>query len=310
MPTKTSPSMLSRFNGKVGARKLATALCHQHVAGGNLAIAKAILTAGEILDIRTGKVVIQQGDSDNDIYFIISGEISITVNAREVAIRRSGQHIGEMAMLDPTARRSATATATERSILIKITETKFTTLASKYPELWRRLAVELAARLRERSRFLSQPHAQPVVFVGSSSEYLGEAKCISDSLNRRPVISRLWSQGVFQLSKTTVEDLIKTVSESDFAVLLLTPDDMTASRGRRKSSPRDNAVFELGLFMGGLGRERAFIVTPNGVDLKLPTDLLGITRIQYALGSNKSLGKRFSPVTRALWNSIQQLGVK
>jgi predicted nucleotide-binding protein len=129
-------------------------------------------------------------------------------------------------------------------------------------------------------------------------------------LNRRPIVSQLWNKGIFHLSKTDIEDLMRMATESDFAALLLTPDDMTANRGTKKASPRDNTVFELGLFMGALGRDRAFIVTPKGVDLKLPTDLLGMTHLQYAINNNKTLGKRMAPVSRALWNRIKQLGAK
>lgn len=302
--------MLRRFTGASGSAQLIAAVCVQPVVGGDLAIAQNIVVAGKLLDVGTGKVLIQQGSADNDIYFIVSGEVAITINAREVARRRAGQHVGEMALLDPTARRSATVTTTERTVVLKVAEPDITTIANQHPQLWRRMAVEVAVRLRERSKFLPQPHAQPIVFVGSSSEALDEATWISCSLNRRPVVSRLWFQGVFQLSKTTIEDLMMMAIESDFSVLLLTPDDMTASRGRRRSSPRDNTVFELGLFMGSLGRDRAFIVTPSGVDLKLPTDLLGMTHIQYMPGSKKTLGKRLAPISRALWNRIQQLGAK
>lgn len=40
-------------------------------------------------------------------------------------------------------------------------------------------------------------------------------------------------------------------------------------------------VFELGLFMGALSRDRTFVVVPHGVDLKIPTDLLGMTTLRY-----------------------------
>jgi predicted nucleotide-binding protein len=263
-----------------------------------------------LLDIKGGKTLIQQNNTDNDIYFIVSGEVAITINGREIATRGAGLHIGEMALLDPTARRSASVITRERTVVLQVTEPKITTIATQYPQFWRRLAVELAARLRERSKFINQPHATPIIFVGSSSEALKEATWVSNSLNRRPVVSQLWTQGIFQLSKTTIEELMRMASESDFAALLLTPDDMTASRGKRKSSPRDNAVFELGLFMGALGRERTFIVTPKGVDMKLPTDLLGMTHLQYESGSKKTVGKRLASVSRALWNRIQQLGAR
>ena len=41
--------------------------------------------------------------------------------------------------------------------------------------------------------------------------------------------------------------------------------------------PRDNIVFELGLFMGRLGPERTFIVRPSSSPLKIPSDLAGVS---------------------------------
>jgi hypothetical protein len=53
------------------------------------------------------------------------------------------------------------------------------------------------------------------------------------------------------------------------------------SRDTAVFGPRDNAVFELGLFMGRLGRARTFVVRPSGNALKLPSDLAGLTTAAY-----------------------------
>lgn len=310
MTTKTSPSMIRRYTGPTGHQLLTDAICIQPVVAGERAIAQQLVAKGRLLDLKPGRILIQQDNADNDVYFIVSGEVAININGRDITNRGAGRHVGEMALLDPTARRSATVIAKERTLVLQVAEPEISLIATQHPQLWRRFAVELGSRLRERSKFIPQPHATPVIFIGSSSEALREATWVSNSLNRRPIVSQLWTQGIFHLSKTTIEDLMRTATESDFAALLLTPDDMTASRGKKKVSPRDNAVFELGLFMGALGRDRAFIVTPKGVDLKLPTDLLGMTHLQYTIGNKKTLGKRMTPVSRALWNRIKQLGAR
>lgn len=310
MPAKNSPSIIPRLAGAAGRANLLTAVCAQQTVAGNTALARRLIAAGALHEYHLGKTIVTQGDADNDMYMIVSGSVSVIINKREIAVRSSGTHVGEMALLDPTARRSATLVARERTVALKLPETAVTRIAAAYPDLWRRLAVEIASRLRERTKFIREPNVVPTVFIGSSSEALAEATHMSRSLSRHDLTCRLWTQGVFQLSQTTIEDLVRASQDCDFAVLFLTPDDMTSSRGRRKSAPRDNIVFELGLFMGAIGRERTLIVIPRGVDLKLPTDLLGVTHLPYARGGPTSRGQQLRPVAQLLWRRIKQLGSK
>lgn len=65
----------------------------------------------------------------------------------------------------------------------------------------------------------------------------------------------------------------------DFGVVVATPDDTTVSRGIEQLSARDNIVLEFGLFAGALGRKRTYLLATG--DLKLPTDVLGLTRLPY-----------------------------
>jgi predicted nucleotide-binding protein len=50
--------------------------------------------------------------------------------------------------------------------------------------------------------------------------------------------------------------------------------------GEKVSIPRDNVIFELGLFIGALGKERTFLVCPEDAP-RLPSDLQGIVHVQY-----------------------------
>ena len=77
---------------------------------------------------------------------------------------------------------------------------------------------------------------------------------------------------------TFIEALEQELAQSDFAVLTLTPDDQSKSRGKVTRAPRDNVLLELGLFMGHLGRDRTYFVCDKNQNLKIPTDLLGVTR--------------------------------
>ena len=92
---------------------------------------------------------------------------------------------------------------------------------------------------------------KPRVFIGSSKEGHSVAEYIQLGLDHEAECTT-WSQGVFGLSKTTSESLFHATRKFDYAVLVLTPDDLNLTRGKEQNVPRDNVVFELGLFMGAL----------------------------------------------------------
>ena len=98
----------------------------------------------------------------------------------------------------------------------------------------------------------------------------------------------LWNEKVFELGNSYLEDLLKAVDTYDFAVFVFAPDDLTTMRATRRASVRDNVLFELGLFMGRLGRHRAFWLVPRGKDQpKIPSDLEGIRRADFDSAPSK-----------------------
>lgn len=75
---------------------------------------------------------------------------------------------------------------------------------------------------------------------------------------------------------------MEVLESSHFGLFVFAPDDITRIRDQNLSTVRDNVIFELGLFIGKLGRERCFIITPRlDSTFHLPTDLLGITPGTY-----------------------------
>lgn len=122
---------------------------------------------------------------------------------------------------------------------------------------------------------------KPRLFIGSSAENLDIANTIQELLEDEtdPVV---WNQGIFGLSRYPLEELLSELEKSDFAIFVFTPDDLTKIRQKQFRTVRDNVIFELGLFVGRLGRDRTFIVQPSGSDnLHLPTDLLGLMSAPY-----------------------------
>lgn len=113
------------------------------------------------------------------------------------------------------------------------------------------------------------------IFVGSSSEALPEAKAIKSVLAKF-FKTDLWNERLFELGEDTLSNLLRFVQCYDFAALILSEDDITTSRKDTLRAPRDNVIFELGLFMGALGRRRVFpIVIRTKRTPKIPSDLLG-----------------------------------
>src|SRR5436190_5299733 len=121
---------------------------------------------------------------------------------------------------------------------------------------------------------------KPSMFVGSSTEGIEFARAIRSLLTNDAQIT-LWNEGFFGVGNVFVDTLVNAVPRFDFAVLVLTPDDLVNSRDVTTLGPRDNLLFELGLFMGHLGRMRTFIVHQADISMKIPSDLAGVTTAQY-----------------------------
>lgn len=280
---KGSPTLAVRFVGRPGREKLVAALKNQKLVGGDEALARRLARIAKVEEHQPNRGLIRQGDADNDVFLILSGSVRVLVNGREVAVRTAGEHVGEMSLMDVTAVRSSTVRCVQETVVARISEKEFTKVADRYPDLWRRAAVEVARRLREREKFHVPPRTVPVIFIGSSTEGLAIAIKVFNFLKTLRCVPRLWSEDVFECSETTIESLMKLTHGSDFALIILTADDVTKWRGRRKPSPRDNAIFELGLFMGALSRLRTLFMVQSGVDVKIPTDLLGITNLPFGM---------------------------
>jgi len=302
--------LLTRFSGEAGSRLLKEQLLSNSLVRGNEAIADALISVLSLVEFGPGESVLTQGDTDNDLYLILSGHLSVSVNGREVARRTPGSHVGEMSLVDAAALRAASICAVGHALLAKIPEPRFERVATAFPEMWRRLAIEISRRLHERSALLKPPRELPVVFIGCSTESqsLSVAQEIQFLMQHDKCLVQIWTDGVFNASKTPIEDLDKMVREVDFGIVVLTPDDKLEKKEKAGFSPRDNVIFELGMLVGALGRERTFMVMPRGVEMHIPSDLTGVTPITYADGDPSTLRPRIGPVCTEIRNAIRRLG--
>ena len=138
---------LKVFQGGYGRGRLIDALQTQAlVRDEDLAI--EIAKRVKVEEVPTGATLISQGASDTDLFFILNGEFSIVRNGRVIAQKNAGEQVGEMALVDPIRCRFASVVAASDSVVARISEFDFSALADRFPRLWRRIAMELANRLR------------------------------------------------------------------------------------------------------------------------------------------------------------------
>lgn len=147
---------------------------------------------------------------------------------------------------------------------------------------------------------------KPRIFLGSSGKQAKLVQALTRGLEDVAHVEP-WTTS-FNPGTTTLERLLELTREVDFAAFVFARDDWTTS-GRPVSvpesgqaSPRDNVVFEAGLFGAALGMRRTFILHANGA--KLPTDLLGLTCVRY----EASTAAEMREVNQKLRNAIEDEG--
>ncbi|WP_210326139.1 TIR domain-containing protein [Oricola nitratireducens] len=299
---------IDRFRGDAGLGNLIDAMLQQAIVCGNRDLATELAQRAELIEVQDGEAIITQGGEDNDLFLIISGTFKVVVNGREVAMRGRGDTVGEMVLVEPSQRRSADIVAAEPALVAKLTHAEVTDLGSRCPEIYRVIARTLARRLLERNKLVGQHRDKIRVFIISSVEALEVARIIQNALAHDDFVVRLWTDDVFRVASYALETLENEVNDSDFAIAVAHSDDMTLFRDQEWPAPRDNVVFELGLFMGRLGRKRAILMEPREDKVKLPSDLSGITTIPYSYEPGKDAAAKMAPACNVLRDHIKEWG--
>lgn len=309
---KQTDELVKRFTEGEGARRLEESLRDQAVAEHDSGRAGELATCARVVGYEKGEEVISVNGTDTDLCLILVGSVAVDVRGHEIATRRAGQHVGEMATIDPKAVRSATVRAQEPTVVARIAENDFARIAGKHPAMWRCLAIELADRLRQREKNLRQKNEKPTVFIGSTAERLEMARAVQGACQYDPWTVRLWAEGVFGAGKTPIESLAQQLDTLDFGIVVVTADDVVRSRHEQDLAPRDNVVFELGLLMGCLGRERTFMAIPmeEAKTIKLPSDLVGVKPLNIKPGKPEDLAARVGPAVNEFRGIVKTLGCR
>jgi SAM-dependent methyltransferase len=149
----------------------------------------------------------------------------------------------------------------------------------------------------------------PSVFIGSSKEASRIGRALQHQLTAvLPTAEVKHWDDYFQPGYGFLESLVTATKQFDFAVVLLTPDAVIQDRAAATPAPRDNLLFEAGLFVGALGRERTFFVVDEKSRLRLPSDLGGIKHLGYEITDSSRLEDALMRPALEIVRLIEQLG--
>lgn len=303
-------ALIDRFKGETGSRICLETITSNMLVGSNKDLAKEICDKAELVAAGSGDRLIEQNADDNDLFLILAGTVDIVVNGRKVAHRTEGNYVGEMAAIQPTQKRSADVVAVSDVVAAKISEAHLAELGSQYPEIYRTIAKELAKRLLQRNAGIGAFRKRVRVFIISSVQALPIAREIKDGLDFDDFTVVIWTDGVFRATGYTLQTLEDEVDLADFAIAIAHPDDVTTTKDQPGEwpSPRDNVIFELGLFMGRLGRARAILMEPRGEKVKLPSDLAGVTTVTYKYEDGRDAAASMGAACNQLRKHMRDLG--
>jgi hypothetical protein len=146
---------------------------------------------------------------------------------------------------------------------------------------------------------------RPRAILVSSRESISVARDLQSALAEE-LDAVVWDQDQVPMGTFVVDALIESGDKNDCAVVIVTADDIREMRGESSRVPRDNVVFEAGLFAGILGRDRVFLVYPTELQPALPSDLDGLTAATYTQNAQGAAATIF-PAARLIRDRMKKL---
>jgi CRP/FNR family cyclic AMP-dependent transcriptional regulator len=144
--------MLNKFEGDQGRGPRIEAIARQPITSGDYAIAEEIADLIELSAVPAGTPLIEQTNEDNDLFLILEGEFHVLVDGVVVARRGAGDHVGEVAAIQPEFKRTATVIAKSDAVVGKLTEAVLVELGDRHPVVYKVIAQQLAGRLLQRNK--------------------------------------------------------------------------------------------------------------------------------------------------------------
>lgn len=103
----------------------------------------------QVLAVPTGTVLMREGDHGDAFYVVLDGRAVVEAKGKEVNVLGPGDHMGELALLDP-APRNATVTADCDMTVGVVDARTFAAIVRDVPALTGKLLAAMARRLRSR----------------------------------------------------------------------------------------------------------------------------------------------------------------
>jgi len=139
---------------------------------------------------------------------------------------------------------------------------------------------------------------KPKLFIGSSNEELSLSREAAGILAADFDVT-IWdepisSKAVFRFNQNFLSELLRASLQFDFGLIIGTADDKVIVRGVEVLEPRDNILFEAGLFIGRLGtRKCAFLIEE---EIKVLSDFQGISMVKFNKKDPSSFAEKVEAV--------------
>jgi CRP/FNR family transcriptional regulator, cyclic AMP receptor protein len=114
----------------------------------------------EVKAYASGEYIFKKGEQGHHMYMVIDGDIELVVGREVVEVAHPGAFIGEMALIDDSAR-SASARAKGEARVFPIDEDRFQHLVKETPSFALDVMKALALRLRRTNEKIASRHAAP-----------------------------------------------------------------------------------------------------------------------------------------------------